>query len=254
MVGARGDDMVMNNCAIENQGVVYFVDDDFVVDDAQIKAVIQTVAHQLGYEYQSIVSASQLFACGNLSRPGCLIVSDLALSQAEHSSGRLITDLQSYSSGGRLNLAGRGMATVVICQHPDVEKVVRLMRAGAVTVLPTPLDTESLTHWVIEAIEADRQRVREELRLEKISRVFNNLAQRKRCVLQHMIDGRASKWSAHDLDVSRRTIELDRAEILNAFGVNNAIELARLMTETKFLPLNYSQMPAKENSLLALAK
>lgn len=243
-------------CSIttETQGIVYLVD-----PASQITSAVRTAAGQLGYEFRAIDDATQLAKCASPQRPGCLIVSDLALAQAEQASGRLITDLQSYSSGGRLNLVGRGIATMVICQQmeehrPDVQKIVRYMRAGAVTVLPTPLDPEGLTHGIIEAVESDRRRVQEEVRLEKISQIYNHLAARKRCVLQHMIDGRASKWSAHDLDVSRRTIELDRAEILNAFGVNNAIELARLMTETKCLPLNYSHTPAIEISSMAMAK
>ena len=244
----------MKSFASENQGSIYLIE-----HDSEVTSVVRNAADQLGCDFKAIDDPSQLAQCGASLQPGCLLVSDVALEHAERVSGHLITDLQSYSSGGRLNLVGRGMATVVICQQmeghgPDVQKIVRYMRAGAVTVLPTPLDPECLTHGIVEAIEFDRRRVEEEVRLERISQVYGHLAQRKRCVLQHMIDGRASKWSAHDLDVSRRTIELDRAEILNAFGVNNAIELARLMTETKCLPLDYSHKASLEFPAMTMAK
>ncbi len=54
-----------------------------------------------------------------------------------------------------MSLAGRGTTTIVICEQPDVQKVVRYMRAGALNVLPTPLAAESLSHWIDQAIEAD---------------------------------------------------------------------------------------------------
>lgn len=232
-----------------NQGTVYHVD-----QDGGRRNQVRSVAHQLGYEYQACNEATQLALRESFSLPGCLLVSDFVLTQAEHRNGRLITNFQDYSSGGRLNLVGRGTATVVICEQPDVQKIVRYMRAGALNVLPTPLVAESLSHWIEQAINADYSRLREEERLEQIINGYKHLSERKRTVLQHMIDGRASKWSAHELDVSRRTIELDRAEILNAFGVSNAIELARLVTETKCLPLNFAYRQTMGNSSLAVAK
>lgn len=232
-----------------NQGTVYHVD-----HDGERRDQVRSAAHQLGYEYQSFHDASSLVLRESASQPSCLLVSDLVLTETENRNGRVITDFQDYSSGGRLNLVGRGTATIVICEHPDVQKIVRYMRAGALNVLPTPLVAESLSFWIEQAIDTDTSRLREEERLQQIISGYNHLSARKRTVLQHMIDGRASKWSAHELDVSRRTIELDRAEILNAFSVNNAIELARLMTETKCLPLNYAHRQMLEKSSLAMAK
>lgn len=238
-------------CSLETEknGRIYLCD-----SDPERRLQIQEIANRLGLDFEFIVDESHLAMCAASTRPGCLIVSDACLAQAEQSSGRPISDFQAFSSGGRMNLVGHGVATIVICQHPEVNQVVRYMRAGARTVLPMPLATDELTQEISDAIDVDRVRVRTEERLENIRAIYNNLADRKRLVLQHMIDGRPSKWSAHDLDVSRRTIELDRAEILHNFGVNNAIELARLMVETKCLPLNYSHLPNLDMGAVLLAK
>ena len=239
----------MNGLESDSQGIVYLCD-----DDSARRSLVRQQAHQLGLTFDLIVDFHQLSGCSSSSRTGCIVLSDAALDRCEQALGRVINDFHSYSSGGRLNLAGRGMATIVLCEQPDVHKIVRYMRAGALTVLPTPLEPDSLSRWIVDAIEIDRQRLRDERRLEQMRSVYNGLAERKRCVLQHMIDGKASKWSAHDLDVSRRTIELDRAEILQAFGVSNAIELARLVTETKCLPLDFTHPSDISTNSLALAK
>ncbi len=239
----------MSDLVIERNGCVFLLD-----DDSQRGQIVRHVTQELGFEFELVRDASQLTLCDASLGPGCVVISDAAITQCEQAMGRLVTDFQSFLSGGRLNPVGRCVATVVICQEPEVQKIVRYMRAGALTVLPTPLDAESLSHWLIEAIESDRSRRADEARLDHMRRVYQRLAERKRIVLQHMIDGRASKWSAHELDVSRRTIELDRAEILNAFEVTSAIELARLLIENKCLPLNYKNTGSPAVFLTGLAE
>lgn len=230
----------------ENQAIVYLWDDDPVRLN-QVRAVTK----ELGFQFEAIADRLQVSA--TMSSPQCLIISDVAVARAEQSSGRMITDFHSFCTGGRVNLAGRGAATIVLCQQPEIKKIVRYMRAGALNVLSTPLDSECLSRCIVEAIQSDTLRVLEEERLEAIRRVYQSLSDRKRTVLQHIIDGRASKWSANELDMSRRTIELDRAEILNAFGVTNAIELATLVTETKCLPLRFSHRMAWEDQRVEIA-
>ncbi len=239
----KGDLLGVGKLGREHPAIVYLVD-----DNAQRSDLITAVVAELGLDLAYVGDVAQLPLRATTDRPGCVILSDRALAHAEKARGQVVTDFQDITSGGRLNLVGRGLATIVLCEQPEIEKVVRFMRAGAVNVLPTPVDAHSLAHWIDEAIASDRQRLEQEERLELIRHAYNSLSERKRAVLQHMIDGRASKWSAHVLDVSRRTIELDRADIHRLFGANNAIELARLVTENKCLPLNFSPFPSLESS------
>jgi FixJ family two-component response regulator len=235
----------MGDLAVANQGCVFLYDMDTLT-----KNTVASIAERLGYQLHSVPDTAVPAHCQRPGCPRCWIVSDSAIAQAEAARGQAIEDLATFPFAGRSLSPALQVSTIVLCEQPDVAKVVRYMRAGALTVLPMPVTEACLAHWIAEALALGRQRIAVDQRCEQIRYAYQQLSPRKREVLQHMIDGRASKWSAFELDVSRRTIELDRAEILTVFGVSNAIELARLMIETKCLPLNFSFHATAENSMM----
>jgi len=58
---------------------------------------------------------------------------------------------------------------------------------------------------------------------------FNALTDRERQLLYPLTEGKANKLMAQELGLSRRTIEAHRASIFHKMGVNNAVQLMRVL-------------------------
>jgi|GEM_PF-3567112 len=58
---------------------------------------------------------------------------------------------------------------------------------------------------------------------------FNALTLRERELLYPLTEGKANKLIAEELGLSRRTIEAHRANIFHKMGVDNAVQLMRVL-------------------------
>jgi two-component system response regulator FixJ len=68
--------------------------------------------------------------------------------------------------------------------------------------------------------QRDRQRRRAEQRLER-------LTPRERQVLDGLVAGKLSKTIAHELGISRKTVDVHRANVMDKVGVRTVAELVR---------------------------
>jgi two-component system response regulator TtrR len=53
------------------------------------------------------------------------------------------------------------------------------------------------------------------------------LTERERCVLQCVIEGKANKVIAAELDISVKTVEAHRAKVMEKMGVDSVAELVQ---------------------------
>ena len=127
------------------------------------------------------------------------------------------------------------------------------MRAGAISMNSTPIDAIELGQLLTEAIAVDRRKYHVATKIQRYSEVYARLTWRRRQILHLMLDGRANKWIANELDVSKRTVELDRADILSAFGVANSIELAKIFAEYSTFLDCMATLPPVESRRRSLA-
>jgi two-component system response regulator FixJ len=102
------------------------------------------------------------------------------------------------------------------------------MKAGALDFLEKPYDPDQL----IEVIEAAFCRFEDDCarnaRVEQARSRVATLSPREREVLLGLIEGRANKVIAHDLDLSPRTVEIYRANMMEKLDVGSLSEALRL--------------------------
>ncbi len=150
------------------------------------------------------------------ARPACLLIADDLL--ATHMPSESNPGASVMGAAPTLdNFSGTNLATIVLATNPCTASTVEYMRAGAVAVLAEPWDPDA---WLTGCMKPCAW-INSASRITVAGKVCQNVRaiQSTQTVGFASHDrGRASKWSAHDLDVSRRTIELDRADILAAFG------------------------------------
>jgi two-component system response regulator FixJ len=155
------------------------------------------------------------------------------LTAARTASGVLVTDVRMPEMDGmelvrRLHDLGVSLPVIVMTGHGDVPLAVEAMKAGVVDFIEKPYDDEVM----LGAIEAAFARLGE-TRAEDAGRAqivarIEGLSPRERQVMQGLVAGKANKVIAYDLDISQRTVETYRANVMTKMQAKSLPELVRM--------------------------
>jgi FixJ family two-component response regulator len=122
---------------------------------------------------------------------------------------------------------------VFLTGHGDVPLAVQAMKAGAVDFIQKPLDEHRLVVAVMNALKSngDHNTLTEPASgvTATPSEKLALLSRRERDVLDHLVNGKASREIAILLSISIKTVEFHRANIREKLGVSNLPELLRLV-------------------------
>ncbi len=117
---------------------------------------------------------------------------------------------------------------VIMTGHGDVPLAVEAMKLGAVDFLEKPFDDDRLIGMIEAAIrQAEPAAKSEAVTLDIASRIAT-LSPRERQVMHGLIAGLSNKLIARDYDISPRTIEVYRANVMTKMQANSLSELVRL--------------------------
>ena len=123
-----------------------------------------------------------------------------------------------------------GDVTIVyVMAEADVPTAVSLMQQGAVTVLEKPCPKVELLEAIRLALDRDRILRDSQLRIAQARCRIASLTNKERSVMELMIDGRANKAIATELDVSVRTVEARRQRVFKKTKTHSIAELVRLV-------------------------
>lgn len=113
-----------------------------------------------------------------------------------------------------LNQRGVAMPVIVLTGHGDVEVAVRAMKAGAVDFVEKPYAKQMLVDALTRAFEQlEARRQGDVLAAEARGRI-ERLTDRERDVLVGLVAGHTNKIIAETLDISPRTVEIHRANLM----------------------------------------
>ncbi|AOL22289.1 Two-component response regulator, FixJ family, consists of REC and HTH domains [Erythrobacter litoralis] len=113
------------------------------------------------------------------------------------------------------------------CPHP--QRIVEAIKAGALDYLELPLERERVARCLLRvATEIDEFSLARRRMLEARARVAS-LSQREREVLDWLAKGLTNKGIARELNISHRTVEVHRFNMMNKLDVRHAVEAVRLM-------------------------
>lgn len=144
----------------------------------------------------------------------------------------LVTDLRMPDLSGvelleRLNAAGATVPAIVVTGQGDVPIAVAAMKAGAVDFIEKPFED----HVLVDAIERAASRLdrTEATDDDATLRVrLDLLSERERQVLSAVVAGMPNKTIAYDLDISPRTVEVHRANVMAKMQARNLPDLVRM--------------------------
>lgn len=159
---------------------------------------------------------------------------DAWLEAAPHSEGGILLfhwrQPGQTSGAALLERVGRfaGLTIFVAADRLSVAESGAILRAGAQDLLPAPLDPRLVRRTIDGAFaELHTQRAARDRHREAEARLAA-LTPRERDILDGIAAGLGNKAIARRLDLSPRTVEVHRANIMRRAGADNVAELLRL--------------------------
>ena len=114
---------------------------------------------------------------------------------------------------------------IFLSAHGDVPSAVRAMKLGAFDFLQKPFNPQQFLECINRARVSAVERHAEWLKRRDYDESLARLSTREREVLELMLEGGSSKEIGRRLDISPKTVDVHRANILRKLEVANAREL-----------------------------
>jgi two-component system, LuxR family, response regulator FixJ len=131
----------------------------------------------------------------------------------------------------RLGEAGIWLSVIAASNDPDVDDVVQAIRAGALDYLRLPLTREEFVRMAAHVVADGGRQAESRRRLIEARQRIGLLSRREREVLDWLSEGCSNKAIARALDISPRTVEIHRANMMDKLGATHAADAVRLRME-----------------------
>jgi two-component system response regulator FixJ len=152
---------------------------------------------------------------------------------ADAERGCILLDVQMPGMDGlevqeALNSRGVAMPVIVLTGHGDVGVAVRAMKAGAVDFVEKPYGKQTLVDALTRAFERLEARRKQDVLAEEARGLIERLTARERDVLSGLVDGQTNKVIAETLDISPRTVEIHRANLMEKMDAPSLSTVLRI--------------------------
>jgi len=196
--------------------IAFIVDDDEAVRDS-MSMLLETV----DLPHQCYSSATEFFELYDGSQKGCLIL-DISMP------GMSGIELQE-----KLKESNSLLPIIFITGHGDIPMAVEAMRQGALDFMRKPFQEEDLISRIQQAFdcEADNRSTRDIRQLMEDK--LGLLSAREKQVFDCVSKGQANKSTAYDLDISERTVEVHRSQVMKKLEVRTLAQLVRIKIDSE---------------------
>ena len=196
---------------VEERAVVFVID-----DDPSMRLALEDLVSTVGLEVRAFAAPQEFLQNKPPDMPGCLVL-DVRLPG--------MSGLTFHKELAKENLA---LPVIFITGHGDIPMSVRAMKAGAVEFLTKPFHDQDLLDAIHAAIEVDRKRRREALRLAELCERCATLTERERQIMTLVVIGRANKQIAAELSLSEMTVKVHRGQVMRKMHARSLPELVRM--------------------------
>lgn len=191
--------------------IVHLVDDD--------EAVRRSAGFMLktsGYTVKSYGSGVEFLKECKDVEPGCILI-DVRM-----------PGMDGLEVQQTLRERGSTLPVIVMTGHGDVAVAVQAMKAGAVDFIEKPFEKAALLSAIEEGFARIEQVDRSKVRRDEARVRLHALTARERDVLKGLARGYPNKTIAYDLEISPRTVEIHRANLMSKLGVISLSEALRI--------------------------
>lgn len=194
----------------------------FIDSCSRQRAELARVGFALGHHSEVYGDLSELAV--HPPRDGIIVARDTA----EEGGVGMILD--------RLGRLGIWLPLIAVDIQPRPGRIVEAIKAGALDYLALPLDRERFTRCLLRIEKEAEQFGAARRRMIEARDRISTLSSREREVLDWLAEGSSNKAIARELDISPRTVEIHRANMMTKLGARHAAEAVRLKLEAKLEP------------------
>jgi len=147
--------------------------------------------------------------------------------------GCLIIDTRSTGSQGvelmsSLRKKGIHLSVIFLCERPDIRTAVKAIKLGAIDFLAKTVDTTTLIQSTNQALRNNHKQRHFEESLHRAQLLYSKLTVREKEVFQYVLRGLTNKAMAAELEITLKTIEAHRANIMHKMQAGSLSELVTL--------------------------
>jgi two-component system, LuxR family, response regulator FixJ len=128
----------------------------------------------------------------------------------------------------RLKANRSTLPVLIMTGHGDVPLAVEAMKLGAVDFLEKPFEDDRLVGMIEIALKHAEAGAQSEAATLDIAARVESLSPRERQVMEGLVSGLSNKMIAREYDISPRTIEVYRANVMTKMQAGSLSELVRL--------------------------
>jgi len=199
---------------MKNPEQVVFVIDD----DPSMRTAIKELIEAVGMSCQTFASGQELLGAELPDVPRSLVL-DVRL-----------PGLSGLHLQRELTKRGINLPIIFITGHGDIPMSVQAMKAGAVEFLTKPFRDQDLLDAIEQGIERDRSARKQQTEVRELRERAETLTPRERAVMELVVTGLLNKQVAAELDISEKTVNVHRSQVMQKMHADSLAELVR-MTE-----------------------
>lgn len=192
------------------------VDVHVVDDDAAVRDSLAMLLESAGLVVRTYDSAAAFLAAATDLTSGC-VLTDVRM-----------PDIDGLTMQRELAARRCSLPVIVMTGHGDVPIAVQALKAGASDFLEKPFDDAHLVRAVRNALQASARARQAAAGAAELAARLATLTPREREVLDRLVAGQPNKTIAYDLGTSPRTVEVQRARVMEKMGARSLPELVRM--------------------------
>lgn len=127
-------------------------------------------------------------------------------------------------------------AAIILTGQGNVGLAVQAMKAGALDFIEKPYEADQLMTVIDTAFSRLEESNDAAARVEAAKTKIDKLSPRECDVLMGLIEGRSNKVIAYELDISPRTVEIYRANLMEKLEVRSLSEALRVAFAAGLIP------------------
>ena len=190
---------------------IYIVDDDHDARES-LRWLIESV----GLQAETYSSPTAFLEEFDAARPCCVIL-DVRM-----------PELNGIDVLQRMREQMIEVPAILVTAYGDIPMSVQAMRAGAVDFIEKPYRDQQLMDRVNECLEQSYRQFHERNRREEILARFALLSPREGEVMSLLVDGSTNKETARTLQISPKTVEAHRSNLMKKMETNSIAALVRM--------------------------
>ncbi|MBK8507187.1 MAG: response regulator transcription factor [Candidatus Competibacteraceae bacterium] len=191
--------------------LVYVVDDDPAIRDS-----LQHLLESVGLRALGFADVETFLTAYQPDRPGCLLL-DIR-----------IPGCNNLTSQQLLRERDIDIPVIIVTGHGDVAMAVTAMKQGALDFIEKPFNDQMLLDCVHNALAEDRVRRCTRAQRQQLLERFGTLTPREQDVLHQVVEGLSNREIADLLHLSRKTVEVHRAKVMQKMQADTLSQLIRM--------------------------